>query len=116
MSYDEHYPDLMSNLGVPSFAMPFVLGASETFSYMKNGDNSFQVKITSDIMPDNSYELKLNEMFTIFYGPNSGKMHTNCTLPKPNHMVCMSEERDQGWKLIDNCYFSQVCKQCCRLF
>ena len=45
VKYDEHYPAMMSALGVPSIAMPFVLGASERLSYIKNGDLELSVTV-----------------------------------------------------------------------
>ena len=112
ISFDKHYSDLMNNLGVPAFALPLVLGARESVSYQKTGKGSYEVAITSDFMPENTYDMKLGEITLITYGPSfqSGIMHTNCTLPEPNHLVCTAEERDKGWKLIENSYFSQVCK------
>ena len=35
-------------------------------------------------------------------------MHSSCNTPEPNKMICISEEREKGWNIIDESSFSTV--------
>ena len=55
------------------------------------------------------YEFVNGEIFTVGWGRKDGVMHSNCTTQEPNKMICISEERKKGWKIIDESTFSTVC-------
>ena len=48
------------------------------------------------------------EMFEVVWGRKNGVMHSHCTIPEQNKMICISEERVKGWNIIDESIFSTV--------
>ena len=63
------------------------------------------------ILPDfetKEYEFVIGEMFEVPWGRKDGIMHSNCTTSEPNKLICISEERQKGWNIIDESSFSTV--------
>ena len=54
------------------------------------------------------YEFANGEEFEVPWGRKGGIMHSSCSTPEPNKMVCISEEREKGWNIIDESSFSTV--------
>jgi len=104
VSYDENYPELLKAYGIPSFIVPFILESSETINLSRNGDRFKMVTITD--WETKEYEFVNGEIFTVGWGRKDGVMHSNCTTSEPNKMICISEERKKGWKIIDESTFS----------
>jgi len=104
VSYDENYPELLKAYGIPSFIVPFILGSSETISLTRTGD-SFKM-VTKTDWKTSEYEFANGEEFQVPWGRKGGIMHSICNAPEPNKMVCISEEREKGWNIIDESSFS----------
>ena len=54
------------------------------------------------------YEFANGEEFEVPWGRKGGIMHSTCNTPEPNKMICISEEREKGWNIIDESSFSTV--------
>jgi len=106
VSYDENYPELLKAYGIPSFIVPFILGSSETISLTRTGDSFKMVTKTDAATRKNNFAF--GEIFEKEWGQRKkGIMHTNCSLPESNKMLCVLEERERGWNLTEEFDFSK---------
>jgi len=106
VSYDKNYEKYLAAWGIPSFFIPFVLIASEDITITKTAE-----KITVSTKKEGDDDVKVDifkygEITEMEYGSRKkGILHTNCTNPMLNVILCEMEERSKSWALVDRFEF-----------
>jgi len=106
VSYDKNYEKYLAARGIPSFIIPFVLIASEDISITKTAEKvvfATKKEGNDDVKVD---IFKYGEITEVEYGSRKkGILHTNCTNPMLNVILCEMEEKDMSYTLLDRFEF-----------
>jgi len=96
VSYTEGYSKYLEAVGVPSFVIPLITSASETFIVTKNDTHIKFGTHKGGEFRENDF--KFGEITPLAPKRSNMIIHVNCTNPSLNFILCESEERTNAWK------------------
>jgi len=103
-SVSDDYEAFLNAIGIPSFAVFFILRGSETLEMEILEDGSVKSKTITDFVTQDHY-YEFDKEWEMEYGKGMGVMHVVCTREKPHILMCRSEERDKGWRIDNKLFF-----------